>query len=132
MKKIIWVIDDDFIYQTIIKKLIQKSEVYSESFPFPNGNEAINALKKILEGDNNNNFPDIILLDINMPILDGWEFMDEFQSLKSKINKKINIYIVSSSIAVEDKKKAESYGEIMRYMSKPVSVDVLVELASKE
>ena len=131
MKKIIWVIDDDVIYQTIIKKLIKKSGAYSEHFSFPNGNEAISALKKTLEGDGNN-LPDIILLDINMPVLDGWEFMDEFQNLKSKINKKINIFIVSSSIAVEDKNKAETYSEIMRYMSKPVSVDVLVELASKE
>ena len=131
MKKIIWVIDDDVIYQTIIKKLIKKSEAYSANFSFSNGNEAIIGLKKTLEEDNNN-LPDIILLDINMPILDGWEFMDEFQTLKSKINKKINIYIVSSSIAVEDKKKAETYGEIMRYMSKPVSVDVLVNLALKE
>ena len=131
MKKIIWVIDDDVIYQTIIKKLIYKSGAYSEHFSFPNGNEAISTLKKTLE-DNSNNLPDIILLDINMPVLDGWEFMDEFQTLKSKINKKINIFIVSSSIAVEDKNKAETYGEIMRYMSKPVTVDVLVELASKE
>jgi len=131
MKKIIWVIDDDVIYQTIIKKLIYKSGAYSEHFSFPNGNEAISTLKKTLE-DNSNNLPDIILLDINMPVLDGWEFMDEFQNLKSKINKKINIFIVSSSIAVEDKNKAETYGEIMRYMSKPVTVDVLVELASKE
>src|SRR6476620_6112712 len=112
MKKIIWVIDDDVIYQTIIKKLIQKSGAYSEHFSFPNGNEAISTLKKTLEEDSNN-LPDIILLDINMPVLDGWEFMDEFQSLKSKINKKINIFIVSSSIAVEDKNKAETYGEIM-------------------
>lgn len=129
-KNIIWVVDDDFIYQTIVKKLIQKAEVFTVQFSFVNGKEAITALKNTLA--DSDNLPNIILLDINMPIMDGWEFMEEFKKIKDKINQKINIYIVSSSIAIEDKKKAETYTEIKKYMTKPVSVDVLVDLTIQE
>ena len=107
MKKIIWVIDDDIIYQTIINKLIQKSGVFSANSSFMNGKEAITTLINTLEKDNNC-LPDIILLDINMPVMDGWEFMEEIKKIKSKIDKHIQIYIVSSSIAVEDRNKSKT------------------------
>lgn len=129
-KKIIWTLDDDMIYQIIIKKLIQKSGSFSAHSYFMNGNLAITILKNILKV-NNEDFPDIILLDINMPVMDGWEFIEEFQTIKSEISKKIDIYIVSSSIAAEDKKKAETFTDILGYLSKPISVDILTDLASK-
>jgi CheY-like chemotaxis protein len=128
-KKIIWVIDDDIIYQTIINKLIQKSGVISSHASFSNGNEAINALKNTLE--DNDQLPDIILLDINMPIMDGWEFMEEIKMIKSKVSKKIIIYIVSSSIAPEDKNKSKTFTDIYGYIPKPVSVNDLIAIVSK-
>jgi CheY-like chemotaxis protein len=131
MKKIIWVVDDDIIYQTIIKKLIQKSECFSAFSNFINGKEVLTALYNTFELSDEN-LPDIILLDINMPVMDGWEFMDEFKTIKSKISKKINIYIVSSSIAIEDKKKAKTYIDIIDYIPKPITVNMLTALTSKE
>jgi len=128
-KKIIWTLDDDLIYQIIIKKLIQKSGEFSTHSSFVNGNLAIAALKNMQL--NNEDLPDIILLDINMPVMDGWEFMEEFQNIKSEINKKISIYIVSSSIAAEDKKKSQTYSDIKGYLTKPISVAVLTDLGSK-
>lgn len=127
-KKTIWTIDDDIIYQTIIKKLIQKSEMYAPNLPFYNGDEAITALKNLLNTDSES-LPDIILLDINMPILDGWGFIEEFQKIKSNINKKISIYIVSSSIASDDIKKASAYTEVVKYLSKPLLVNTLIDIA---
>ncbi|MDD5152285.1 MAG: response regulator, partial [Flavobacterium sp.] len=99
-KKIIWVVDDDAIYQIIINKLIQKSGAFSAHSSFTNGKEAIVMLKNGL--GNIDSIPDIILLDINMPVMDGWEFMEEIKMIKSKIEKHITIYIVSSSIATKD------------------------------
>ncbi|MBC7846502.1 MAG: response regulator [Flavobacterium sp.] len=130
-KKIIWVIDDDIIYQTIINKLIQKSSVFTAHSSFINGKEAITTLNNTLE-ENDSYLPDIILLDINMPVMDGWEFMEEIKSIKSKIKKHILIYIVSSSIAIEDRNKSKTFPDIIGYIPKPISVDVLVDLASKE
>lgn len=129
-KKIIWIIDDDTIYQTIIHKLILKSDVFSAHSSFLNGKEAINTLNNILE--NNDHLPDIILLDINMPIMDGWEFMEEIKMIKSKISKQIIIYIVSSSIALEDRNKSKTYKDIYGYIPKPVSINDLISIVSNE
>jgi CheY-like chemotaxis protein len=129
--KTIWVVDDDVIYQTIIHKLIQKSGVFSAHYSFLNGKEAITTLNNTLE-INEEQIPDIILLDINMPIMDGWEFMEEIKKIKSKINKQIIIYIVSSSIAIEDRNKSKTFPDIMGYIPKPISVNDLIAIVSKE
>ena len=129
-KKIIWVVDDDVIYQTIINKLIKKSGVFSAYSSFMNGKEALNTLKSTIgEIDL---LPDIILLDINMPVMDGWEFMEEIKMIKSKISKKIIIYIVSSSIAIEDKNKSKTFADIIGYIPKPISVDDLLSIVANE
>ncbi|MFA9191491.1 response regulator [Flavobacterium sp. FZUC8N2.13] len=127
-EKTIWVIDDDPIYQIIMKKIILKSDLFLSNFSFSNGKEAIDSLKKIIQ--KNEFFPDIILLDIEMPILDGWGFMEEIILLKPQINTEIKIYISSSSIAIEDKERAKNNPEILGYMSKPVTLDNLIKIAS--
>ena len=128
--KVIWVVDDDVIYQTIINKIIQKSGVFSAHSSFKNGKEALTSLKKIVDAGENS-LPDIILLDINMPVMDGWEFMDEIKKIKSNIRKDIHIYIVSSSIAIEDKNKSATFSNIMGYIPKPISVNELITIVSK-
>ena len=125
----IWIIDDDPIYQIIANKMINKSELFANVLSFKNGKEAIDEFKKKLEG--NDNLPNIILLDINMPIMDGWEFMDDMTLLKNHIKDEIHIYIVSSSIAVEDKIKAKNYPEIVDYLIKPINNNNLTLITSK-
>ena len=129
-KKTIWVIDDDAIYQIIVNKIIQKSEMFSAISSFKNGKEAIDVVTNSL--NNCESLPDIILLDINMPIMDGWEFMEELETLKSSITKQIIVYIVSSSIAIEDKNKSKTYPDILGYLSKPINMNDLVLIASND
>lgn len=126
--KTIWVVDDDPIYQIIVNKIIKKSELFLSVFSFKNGKNAIDAIKNAL--DNKEVFPNVILLDINMPIMDGWEFMEEMVLLKDKINQPLQIYIVSSSIALEDKIKAKNYTEIVAYLSKPINPNDLILIAA--
>lgn len=128
IQRTIWVIDDDIIYKTIMKKIIQKSEKFSNTFTFSNGEEAINALKNLHK--NNEALPDIILLDIDMPVMDGWGFMVEMALLKPLLQSQISIYISSSSIAIEDKLRAKNNPHILGYMSKPISLEELVLIAS--
>jgi CheY-like chemotaxis protein len=128
IKKTIWVVDDDPIYQIIINKIIQKSDIFSSNYSFTNGKEALNALKNALV--DNNSLPDIILLDINMPVMDGWQFIEELKNIKSKINKQITTYIVSSSIAIEDMDKSKKIDAIFGYIPKPVSMEDLLSIVT--
>jgi CheY-like chemotaxis protein len=122
--KTIWVVDDDPIFQIIVNKIIKKSELFLNVCSFKNGKDAIDTLKNSLA--KNEALPNIILLDINMPIMDGWEFMEEMVVLKSQISDTIRIYIVSSSIALEDKNKAKNHPEIIAFLSKPINNNDLV------
>ncbi len=126
--KTIWVIDDDPIYQIIVSKIIDRTMLFKKTLSFKNGLEALNKLKEVIY--KNEDIPSIILLDINMPVMDGWEFMEELNNIHSQFTNEINIYIVSSSIAEEDKNKSKNFKTILGYISKPVTVDDIVLIVS--
>ncbi|MBY0427227.1 MAG: response regulator, partial [Cytophagales bacterium] len=77
------------------------------------------------------NLPNVILLDINMPEMDGWQFIEEFRTLKAMSGHKTAIYISSSSISAEDTAKAESYEEISSYLIKPIEPKTLLNIVQK-
>ncbi len=129
-QKTIWVVDDDPIYQIIVNKIIKKSELFSNTFTFQNGKEGIDALKSLM--NNKEQLPNIILLDINMPVMDGWEFMEEINALNIIDRKTVYIYIVSSSIAIEDKLKSKTYPIILGYLSKPININDLQMIATND
>lgn len=112
-------IDDDDIFVYLTKKIIQQTKLVEMIHVFENGLEALNFLK---ENKNDHiKLPEIIFLDINMPIMNGWQFLREFSKLKPKINRKITIYVCSSSIAPDDMIKAKSISEVTDYIIKPVT-----------
>ncbi|TPD67286.1 response regulator [Flavobacterium microcysteis] len=127
MNQIICLIDDDPIYQTITKKIIHKSETASKILSFPNGAEAINGLTGLVHQPEE--FPDIIMLDIEMPVMDGWNFMEQFQKVKNLFPKEVSIYIVSSSIACSDKERSQNCNGILGYFTKPVTLQNVLEIA---
>lgn len=115
--KILYVVDDDDIFQFMIKRNIKALDQDIEVIPYPDGQKALNALT---EDGETSNIPDIILLDINMPVMDGWEFLKLYHHLKSKIDKDITIYIVSSSANPDDIHKAQELNDIAGYITKPI------------
>ena len=125
LQKRICIIDDDPIYKLITKKLIQKTKLYSETIDFNNGNEAL------IYFEATSHLPDILLLDIEMPEMDGWEFLDQFCKLEKRINKESTVYIASSSIAIEDKLKAKKYECVKEFLSKPINLDKLQKIAEQ-
>ena len=125
MKKveIACIIDDDQVYVFGLKKLIEFSNFCKNVMVFANGEEALKYLKPIVS--NIEELPDVIILDINMPIMDGWGFLDEFIKIKHTMAKNITIYMVSSSIQQSDIDKAKGYSEVSDYIVKPVKLDDL-------
>lgn len=125
-EKKLYLIDDDPVFRLVAKKIIEKNGTFGSVDFFRDGKEGIESLKTIIEEDKNN-LPDAIYLDIEMPIMNGWEFMDEFLKLPEDIRSKINIFIVTSSISNDDKDKAASYPEIKKYITKPLDAEKLNE-----
>ena len=128
MKKIdvACIIDDDSIFVFSVKKMIEVNNLCKNLLVFSNGEEALKYFTPIITLSDA--LPDVILLDINMPVLDGWGFLDEFIKLKPKIKKQITIYMVSSSIHANDLQQAKSYSEVTDYIVKPVKLDDLKKI----
>jgi CheY-like chemotaxis protein len=127
-KKII-LIDDDEIFVFLTKKAIEVTNTFDVLNVFKNGLEAINFLKEYINKPDD--LPEVILLDINMPIMDGWQFLDEYKSIKPKLLRKIIIYIVSSSISPLDLARAKKISDVSDYIIKPITKEKLIDLVAK-
>ena len=92
-----------------------------------NGKFAIDQLVELQRKDPDK-LPDYILLDINMPIMNGWEFLDEYKRLNIDPAGKSKIFIISSSVFSNDINKARSYPLVKDFISKPLNVDKIIEL----
>tara|TARA_R110000868_G_scaffold403147_3_gene680099 strand:- start:29780 stop:30184 length:405 start_codon:yes stop_codon:yes gene_type:complete len=125
-RKVLWVVDDDDIYKYSINRALKTTDLASKMITFSNGEEAI--LFMIENLNQNENLPDIIFLDINMPIMDGFQFMEEYIKIKPRVGKKIIIYMVSSSIDKADINKAKSISDISDYLIKPIRPEELANL----
>jgi CheY-like chemotaxis protein len=122
-------IDDDNIYQFTARKILESTGMAGEIQSFYNGKEAINYFR-----DEHNirpeTLPDVIFLDINMPVMNGWEFLEEYKSVHKTLPKPIVVYVVSSSIDDNDMRKSRQYQLVSDYIVKPVNRDTYKELMS--
>lgn len=127
--KTLTIVDDDDIFVFLTTKIIEQTNLVDLIKVFGNGLDAINFLK-----ENKNNvdaLPDIILLDLNMPIMNGWQFLEEYNKLNPTIGKKITIYICSSSISPDEITRAKTISEVSDYIIKPITKDKLIDLIKK-
>ena len=122
---VIAVIDDDSVYQFTASRTLKATNMAHKILQFPNGQEALNFLNDSAEIQQ---LPDIIFLDINMPITDGWMFLEEFQKMKETLGKEIKIYMVSSSIDPRDFSRAKNIAEVTDYVEKPITMEKFSEL----
>ncbi len=119
------IVDDDQIYVYSFKKILSLKKICSELIDFENGMDAVDFLTN---PENADSLPDVIFLDINMPIMDGWGFMEAFGEIKSRLGKEITVYMVSSSINPQDVYRAKNIPEVSDYFVKPVNPATLAHL----
>lgn len=122
----IMLVDDDPIFNFIARKLIESTKIEHELEEYLDGSEALEALKQKKSPDE---LPDRILLDINMPKVNGWQFLEALRHLN--ISKDMSVTIVTSSIDGEDRRKAFSYPEIDEFLIKPISKKEIAEILNK-
>jgi CheY-like chemotaxis protein len=118
------VIDDDDINIFIIKKIVQKTGFDIDMVSKNNGQQAVDYLKETLAAQAP--LPHLILIDINMPVMNGWEFIEAYQKLA--ISEPVDLYILSSSVYENDIEKTKSYTSVKGFISKPLSMERLTEL----
>jgi CheY-like chemotaxis protein len=127
-------VDDDFATNFINKKIIQKANLTEDIQVALNGKEAIDYLckqGKFEAGVEKFPQPQLILLDINMPVMDGWEFIEAYKNLKLEKKDDIVVVMLSSSFNPADRAKAESIAEIALFKQKPMSKEALLEIFEK-
>lgn len=112
-----YIIDDDPIFVLVLKKMLDKLNHFTKVKNLRNGQEAVYDLVDLNE--NKQQFPDLIFLDLNMPVLDGWQFLEEIEALPFK--NKLNIYIISSTIDKQEIDRANNYKSVKSFISKPIN-----------
>ena len=122
MKNILLVYDDN-IFNFLNTKLLRQSGIANDIHTAINGKEAIDLLNNYYMGASA--LPDVILLDLNMPVMDGFSFLEAFKKLNLPRKEKVSIIIVTSSDNPKDMARAKQLG-ITQYLTKPLSKETLL------
>jgi CheY-like chemotaxis protein len=124
--KTIFLIDDDALTNYIHRRIISLKYTFNIlEFTSP-----VKALERLMQYtlSETNQFPDIIFLDINMPYMNGWEFLEQFQKLPEALLAKCDVIMLTSSIDRKDIEKAKTYKVVKDFISKPLMPDKIATL----
>lgn len=118
-------VDDDPITLMLCKKVIAKANFTGEIESAKDGVEALKFFDTINNESKGDDYPELIFLDLNMPIMDGWEFLDEFSKNLSQAFPKTKIIVLSSSVDPKDINKSKNYPMVLDFLPKPITVEML-------
>ncbi|WP_276168947.1 response regulator [Zobellia alginiliquefaciens] len=122
----ICIVDDDAIVVFGLKRAMQALEFPSEPIVYENGLDAIESVQEMIT--QNTELPSLILIDINMPIMGGWDFISEMREIWPKDKKEPVIYMMTSSINPKDIETAKSFNLESNYLIKPIYADQLEKI----
>ncbi|AHM58348.1 two-component response regulator [Flammeovirgaceae bacterium 311] len=125
--KIVWLIDDDEVAIYIHEKIIHAQQFTEKVITYITIDESLASLQLATQSLNIS-FPDIIFLDMEMPGLDGWDFIAAFQNLPENVKEKCQLYMLSSSVDESDVQRARQFRDVCSFISKPLTTGVLQEI----
>ncbi|HVW16412.1 MAG TPA: response regulator [Mucilaginibacter sp.] len=129
MKKLIF-IGDNQLDHFILKRILRGYNLAYEVSYTSDGQEVIRLLQQ--KGADKDGLPDIIILDISMPGIDGWAFLEQVQALYTSLAKPVGVYILSSSIDPRDIQRSKLFPCVKSFLFKPITKEVLERLVSEE
>jgi two-component system chemotaxis response regulator CheY len=122
-------VDDDALCNEISRMILEDTfgEVDIKAFTRPE--EGLDFIEREYA---KNSGPAILFLDINMPGIDGWQFLEQYEKFSEQVKQQIYIYILSSSIDRRDRIKAEADKNVEGFISKPLDTEILTTISEKE
>ena len=129
--KAVMLVDDNEIDNLINQKMIEAADITETIYTHTGAKSAIEFLKNLEKVENlgNDILPSVIFLDIDMPLMDGFQFLDEFDKLMAKTKDKCKIVMLTSSINPRDVTKSKGYVYVKKYINKPLSQENLENLS---
>lgn len=119
-------IDDDKFTNFYNEKIVTKHNSFKNVVSVTSGKEALDYLTNAF--NNNNNIPDVIFLDLNMPAMNGWEFIEEYKKLDINYTSKIDLVILTTSSNPDDFERSQDIDAVNGYINKPLSLDILDDI----
>ena len=123
------VIDDDPLNNTICRLTIKKALGEVDVVTFTDPKEGLDYIGNEYAKDNGFVVTAVLFLDINMPIMNGWEFLEKYENLEHTVKNRIKVYILSSSVDERDIEKANSNKNIVNYLPKPIKKEMIINIA---
>jgi CheY-like chemotaxis protein len=122
-------VDDYPLNQLLLQSMLKDEKFCSEFISKANGLEALNFIKRILSCDDDDwKFPDLIFLDLSMPVMGGWEFLEQLSPLMCQYNKYPFIILLTANSTQQDRDRAAAHPAVLDMIIKPLPLDVLHSL----
>lgn len=101
--------------------MVERQKAAESILTFEQAEDALKHLHQLAEGGRKEDFPDLILLDLHMSYMDGWQFLEKYNQIPEEYREKVKIFILTSSIMEEDRQAAESHPAVDGFLVKPLS-----------
>ena len=128
MKKLV-VIDDDPIDHFLIKHMLHGNEYFDTTTYTIYASLILEYIEAY--SDKPEKLPDVILLDLNMPMFTGWDFLEGLQAISQKVQKNIKVHVLTSSVRIEDTEQAEQYPFVRSVISKPLTPNTIEKITQR-